>query len=130
MIENVQKFAPRMHSKQWDTGYFELLYMFDLSSLENWHLYLKLCHLFKLSMVYATSFQMLLSQKLVLHILPDTLYFSSPSLEQTPIFIPLFQALFVNGTIFLLMLLLLLHLNLYLGYLHSHFSFFLGAQLY
>jgi len=48
MIENVQKIALRMCSKQWDTGYSELLNMFDLSSLENQHLYLTLCHLFKI----------------------------------------------------------------------------------
>ena len=47
-LECVQKFALRLCSKQWDTGYHELLNMFSLPSLENRHLHLKLCHLFKI----------------------------------------------------------------------------------
>ena len=48
MLENVQKFGLRVCSKQWDTGYSELLNMCNLSTLENRRLYLKLCHLFKI----------------------------------------------------------------------------------
>ena len=48
MLENVQKFGLRVSSKQWDTGYSELLNMCNLSTLENRRLYLKLCHLFKI----------------------------------------------------------------------------------
>ena len=48
MLENVQKFGLRVCSKQWDTGYSELLNMCNLSTLENHRLYLKLCHLFKI----------------------------------------------------------------------------------
>ena len=47
-LECVQKFALRLCSKQWDTGYHELLNMFSLPSLENRRLHLKLCHLFKI----------------------------------------------------------------------------------
>ena len=47
-IEGVQKFALRMCCKQWDAGYSDLLNMFDLPSLENRRLYLKLCQLFKI----------------------------------------------------------------------------------
>jgi hypothetical protein len=47
-IEKVQKFALRVCSKQWDTGYCELLDTFNLPSLQNRRLYLKLCHLFKI----------------------------------------------------------------------------------
>ena len=47
-LECVQKFALRLCSKQWDTGYHELLNMFSLPSLENRGLHLKLCHLFKI----------------------------------------------------------------------------------
>ena len=36
------------NSKQWNSGYSELLDMFSLSTLENRRLYLKLCHLFKI----------------------------------------------------------------------------------
>ena len=35
MLENVQKFDLRVCSKQWDTGYSELLNMCNLSTLEN-----------------------------------------------------------------------------------------------
>ena len=44
-LECLQKFALRLCSKQWDTGYHELLNMFSLPSLENRRLHLKLCHL-------------------------------------------------------------------------------------
>ena len=47
-LESVQKFALRVCSKQWDWGYSELMDMFNLPSLENRRLYLKLCHLFKI----------------------------------------------------------------------------------
>ena len=47
-LESVQKFALRVCSKQWNSGYSELLDMFSLSTLENRRLYLKLCHLFKI----------------------------------------------------------------------------------
>ena len=47
-LESVQKFALRICSKQWETGYQELLDMFSLPSLENRRMYLKLCHLFKI----------------------------------------------------------------------------------
>ena len=47
-LESVQKFALRACSKQWDWGYSELMDMFNLPSLENRRLYLKLCHLFKI----------------------------------------------------------------------------------
>ena len=47
-LENVQKFALRMCSKQWDMGYNELLDMFEVPSLENCRLYHKFCHLFKI----------------------------------------------------------------------------------
>ena len=45
---SLQKFALRTCSKQWDCGYSELLDAFNLPSLENRRLYLKLCHLFKI----------------------------------------------------------------------------------
>ena len=47
-LENVQKFAFHVRCKQWDTGYSELLSWSNVPSLENRHLYLKLCHLFKI----------------------------------------------------------------------------------
>ena len=47
-LENLQKFALRVCSKQWNTGYSELLNLCNVSSLENRRLYLKLCHLFKI----------------------------------------------------------------------------------
>ena len=47
-LESVQKFALRTCSKQWDRGYFELLETFNIPTLENRRLYLKLCHLFKI----------------------------------------------------------------------------------
>jgi len=46
-LENVQKFALRVSSKQWDLGYSELLDTCNLPTLENRRLYMKLCHLFK-----------------------------------------------------------------------------------
>ena len=47
-LESVQKFALRVCCKQWNTGYYELLNLCNVSSLENRRLYLKLCHLFKI----------------------------------------------------------------------------------
>ena len=47
-LENVQKLGLKLCSKQWDTGYHELLNMFSLPSLKTRRLHLKLCHLFKI----------------------------------------------------------------------------------
>ena len=47
-IESLQKFSLRTCSKQWVCGYSEVLDAFNLPSLENRRLYLKLCHLFKI----------------------------------------------------------------------------------
>ena len=44
-LENVQKFTLCVCCKQWDTAYSELLSWSNVPSLENHHLYLKLCHL-------------------------------------------------------------------------------------
>ena len=46
-LENMQKFALRICSKQWNHSYSRLLNMLNLPTLENRRLYLKLCHLFK-----------------------------------------------------------------------------------
>ena len=47
-LENVQKFAIKMCSKQWDLGYQNLLELSQLPSLQNRRLYLKLCTLYKI----------------------------------------------------------------------------------
>ena len=47
LLEGVQKFACRMCSKTWKTGYEKLLSTLQLSSLSNWRLFLKLCTIFK-----------------------------------------------------------------------------------
>ena len=46
-LEDVQKFGCRLAAHQWDTGYRELLEMFDLETLEHRRLYLKLGLMFK-----------------------------------------------------------------------------------
>ena len=47
-LENVQKFAMKMCSKQWDMGYQDLLELSQLPTLQNRRLYLKLCTLYKI----------------------------------------------------------------------------------
>ena len=47
LLEGVQKFACRMCSKAWKTGYEELQSTLQLSSLSNRRLFLKLCTIFK-----------------------------------------------------------------------------------
>ena len=47
-LEDVQKFGCRLAAHQWDTGYRELLEMFDLETLEHRRLYLKLGLMFKI----------------------------------------------------------------------------------
>ena len=47
-LENVQKFAMKMCSKQWDLGYQDLLELSQLLTLQNHRLYLKLCTLYKI----------------------------------------------------------------------------------
>ena len=47
-LENVQKFAMKMCSKQWDMGYQDLLELSQLPALQNRRLYLKLCTLYKI----------------------------------------------------------------------------------
>ena len=47
LLEGVQKFACRMCSKAWKTGYEELLSTLQLSSLSNRRLFLKLCTIFR-----------------------------------------------------------------------------------
>ena len=44
-LENVQRFAVKMCSKQWDLGYQDLLELSQLPTLQNLRLYLKLCTL-------------------------------------------------------------------------------------
>ena len=48
-LEQVQKFACRMVSKHWDSGYEDLLELVGLPPLENRRIYLKLCLLYKIT---------------------------------------------------------------------------------
>ena len=48
LLERTQKFACRMCTKAWDTGYEELLETLNLPSLSNHRLFLKLCTVFKI----------------------------------------------------------------------------------
>ena len=48
LLEGVQKFALRLCAKNWNLGYCELLNLFNLPSLENRRLYVRLCTLFKI----------------------------------------------------------------------------------
>jgi hypothetical protein len=47
-LEKIHKFSSRMASRRWDAGYQELLEVFELSSLEEHRLDLKLGLLFKI----------------------------------------------------------------------------------
>ena len=47
-LENVQKLALRICSKQWQMSYFDLLDRFKLPTLENRRLFLSLCTFFKI----------------------------------------------------------------------------------
>ena len=48
LLQNVEKFALRMVTKRWDTGYQELLDMAALPSLETRRLQSSLCMLYKI----------------------------------------------------------------------------------
>ena len=48
MLEDVQKFGCRLAAHQWDIGYQELLEMFDIQTLEQRRLHLKLGLMFKI----------------------------------------------------------------------------------
>jgi len=48
LLENVQKFAFRMATKQWDSGYQDLLDIMNVPSLANRRLQLKLSLLYKI----------------------------------------------------------------------------------
>ena len=48
LLERTQKFACRMCTKAWDTGYEELLETLNLPSLSNRRLFLKLCTVFQI----------------------------------------------------------------------------------
>ena len=45
-LENVQKFAMKMCSKQWDLGYQDLIELPQLPTVQNRRLYLRLCTLY------------------------------------------------------------------------------------
>ena len=47
-LENVQKFAMKMCSKQWDLGYQDLIELSQLPTLQNHRLYLRLCTLYNI----------------------------------------------------------------------------------
>ena len=47
-LENVQKLALRICSKQWQMSYYDLLDRFKLPTLENRRLFLSLCTFFKI----------------------------------------------------------------------------------
>ena len=47
-LENVQKFALKMCTKSWDSGYQDLLDLTQMPTLENRRLYLSLCTLYKI----------------------------------------------------------------------------------
>ena len=98
-IESLQKFALRTCSKQWDCGYSELLDAFNLPSLENRRLYLKLCHLFKIVHASVTFHQMLLFLGLIFLTSLDPTHSSSPSLAPTPSTPPSSQTLYEGGII-------------------------------
>ena len=48
LLEDVQKFALRMATKQWDSGYQELLDIMNVPSLTDHRLQLKLALLYKI----------------------------------------------------------------------------------
>ena len=74
-LENVQKFALRICSNNWQANYHDLLEHYNLPTLENRRLYLSLCTFFKIvhklcyfpaSLIYHLIFHSLLSVLLIL----------------------------------------------------------------
>ena len=114
-LEGVQKFALRVCSKQWNSGYSELLDMFSLSTLENRRLYLKLCHLFKIVVACAISHRTLLFPGLTTRTSPDPTYFSSHLLVQTPSTPPSSLTLYESGTSYLRTLYVPRHIVILIG---------------
>ena len=57
MLESVQKFGGKMCTKQWDTGYDQLLQLLDLPTLARRRLYLDLSTMYKIvhDLVYFPS---------------------------------------------------------------------------
>ena len=101
-LENVQKFAMKMCSKQWDLGYQDLIELSQLPTVQNRRLYLRLCTLYKIIHGYFYFPPSVLSPKYVGTIL-HYLYYINP-LHTPMLFSPLLHsALFQYGTTYRMM---------------------------
>ena len=85
-LENVQRLALRICSKQWQMSYYDLLDRFKLPTLENRRLFLSLCTFFKI--IYNISFFLLLLSLPIYHhllfvLLIVTIFFFFAHTEQS-----------------------------------------------
>ena len=87
-LENVQKFACRMATKSWDSGYEDLLDLVDLPSLESRRLETRLCLLYKIiHKLYYFDDGIFFPSTSLTHHAPHNLVLNRPLLIRIPTFI-------------------------------------------
>ena len=100
LLERTQKFACRMCTKAWDTGYEELLETLNLPSLSNRRLFLKLCTVFKIIFTTCVTFlQMYYLPVKLGHAPVDHFCYHNRSPGPILICTPLYLMLFLIGII-------------------------------
>ena len=97
-LEEVEKFALKMITRQWDLGYQNLLELVELTPLQERRVQSSLCTMFKLFMVFVIALQTLLLQgKTIVNEQTETSYYISHLHEPMCISFPLCHTLSTRG---------------------------------